>query len=301
MKGRILGFDASSGSGAIASEGGERFTFVAAQWRGQQAIQGGLAVDFEPMSGVATEIYPVGDALGGSVDLSHLAASPAAQKLRTLATTTLAFPLAVLLLLATLLPAISSPQQSVSLWSLGTLQKQISANPLFANDDVSGAQEALKALDARETDLKTHTTGFGGMPIDNGPELRMIAEQRAQAEAQLGSARTAKTVTTLLAVRWLVPLLACGLIWFCWASKPARTMTLATGGVSVLTAIVIYAYRQSIVGLGGASENSIGAMLSANLEAAISVGMGTWLIGLIGAGLLLAGFGVVRNPLAGRA
>jgi len=301
MRGRILGFDASSGSGAIASEGGERFTFVAAQWRGQQVIQGGLAVDFEPMSGVATEIYPVGNALGGSVDLSHLAASPVTQKVRTLATTTLAFPLAILLLVATLLPAIGSPQQSVSLWSLGTLQKQISANPFLANDDVSGAQEALEALDARAADLKTHTTGFGGMPIDNGPELKMIADERDRVAAQLGSARTAKTVTALLGVRWLVPLLAGLLLWFCWAGKPARTMTLATGGVSVLTAIVIYAYRQSIVGLGGASENSIGAMLSANLDAAISVGMGTWLIGLIGVGLVLAGLGIIRNPLAARA
>jgi len=301
MKGRILGFDASSGSGAIVSEGGERFTFVAAQWRGQQAIQGGLTVDFEPMSGVATEIYPVGAALGGSVDLSHLAASPAAQKLRTLATTTLAFPLAALLLLATLLPAISSPQQSVSIWSLGTLQKQVSANPLLANDDVSGAEEALKALDAREADLKAHMTGFGGMPLDNGPELKMIADERAQAEARLSSARTAKIVTALLAVRWLVPLLAGVLLWFCWAGKPAKAMTLATGGAAILTAIIVHAYRQSIVGLGGVDENSIGAMLSANLEAAISVGMGTWLIGLIGLGLLLAGLGIIRNPLGTRA
>lgn len=301
MRGKILGFDASSGSGAIVNDSGERFTFVAAQWRGQQVIQGGLTVDFEPMSGVATEIYPVGNALGGQVDLSQLAASSTVQKIRTLAMTTLAFPLAVMLLIATLLPAISGPQQSVSIWSLGELQRQISANPLLAGDDVAGAEEALKALDAREADVRQQTTGFGGMPMDNGPELRMIAERRAQAEARLSSARSAKIVNALLGVRWLVPLLACVLLWLCWSGKPARMATLATGGAAILTAIVIHAYRQSIVGLGGASENSFGAMISANLGAAISVGLGTWLIGLIGIGLLLAGFGIIRNPLAASA
>ncbi|MBB5986894.1 hypothetical protein [Sphingobium lignivorans] len=300
MKGRILGFDASTGSGAITSESGERFTFVAAQWRGQQAIQNGLTVDFEPMSGVATEIYPVGKGLEVPVDLSHLAASPAVQKIRALGMTTLVFPLAALLLVATLLPMVSTIQGSFSLWSLGTLQRQVSANPFLGNGNVAGAERALAELDAREAALQRPMTGFGGMPIDNGPALQRVAEARASMEARLSAARMARTANALLGLRWLVPLLAALLLWFCWMGKSTRTIALVTGGVSIVTAIAVFAYRQSIVTFAGAGENAIGAMVSANLEAAISVAIGTWLMGLIGVALVLAALGIVRNPLAAR-
>lgn len=298
MKGKILGFTPSMGSGAISGENNERFGFTADQWRSERAITVGTSVDFVPVDGRATEIYPATGAMPAAADL---AASPIAQKLRTLSVTTLAFPLAALLLLATLLPVISTPVKGASLWGIGEVARMVSANPLLGNDDLSGISEALKSLDAREADLRTHTTGFGGMPIDNSAELASLARTRSAMEGRLAAARTASFVTSLLIVRWAVPILAAVLLWFGWAGKELRTMTLATGAAAIVTAVIIYAYRQTLVGGLGGGEGTLGGMISRQMDAVISVGIGTYLIGLLGVGLILAGLGVARNPLAARA
>lgn len=295
MKGKILGFDRTAGSGAIAAENGERFNFVREQWRGERIAATGMAVDFAPVAGVATEIYPVPSAMPAAADI---ASSPVAQKLVALGKSTLVFPLAALLLLATFLPALSSPVKSASLWGLGDVQRMISANPFLSNSDTTSIEQQLQRLDAAELDLKQHSTGFGGMPVDNTGPLQRIAEERQQLNEQLGSARTAGIVTSLLSVRWLVPILAAVLLWFCWSGRGTRTLAIGTGVVSLATAAIIYAWRGAIVGGGGAPEDSLAGMMGGHLSAMISIGFGTWLIGLLGFGLILTALELVKNPLA---
>ena len=176
----------------------------------------------------------------------------------------------------------------------------INTNPLLANDNAGAVEARIKQLDAAELQLKQQTTGYLGMPVDNSYQLRSIAEQRVNLNNQLSSARNAGIVTNLLFVRWLVPILAAALLWFCWVGKNTRTMALGTGAAAIVTAIVIYAYREVIVGGGGAPEDSMRGMLGAKLDAVISLGFGTYLIGLCGIGLVLAGLGVVKNPLANK-
>jgi hypothetical protein len=298
MKGKILGFTPSAGTGAIAGADGERFSFVAAQWRSDKSITIGASVDFAPVAGVATEIYPV--AAPASIDVGELAASPTVQKARGLFMTTLAAPLAALLLIATFLPAISSPVSSASLWGMGGLAQMVSANPLLANDDVAGAREALQQLDAHETDLRANTTGFGGMPVDNRAGLRMVAKERANLQAQLARAQFASTVESLLVIRWLVPIGAIVLLAFAWMEKSTKMLALATGAAAVATAAILYEYREVLVG-SGSPAGSIGGMISRQMGAVISLGFGTYLIGLCGIALVLAGLGIVKNPLAARA
>jgi hypothetical protein len=298
MKGKILGFTPSAGTGAIAGDNGERFSFVAAQWRSDKPIAVGTNVDFAPVAGVATEIYPV--AVAVPIQVGNLTASPAVQKARGLFLTTLAVPLAALLLIATFLPAISSPVSSASLWGMGSLAQMISANPLLGNDDPASVREEMQRLDARENDLRTHNTGFGGMPIDNSEELKMVAKERANLQAQLSHAQFASTISSLLVVRWLVPIGAIALLAFAWLDKSTRTLALGTGAAAIVTAAVIYEYREVLVG-GGGAEGSIGGMISRQMGAVIALGFGTYLVGLCGIGLVLAGLGIVKNPLAARA
>jgi len=296
MRGRILGYDPSAGTGAISGENGERFAFTVADWRTDRPIAAGMSVDFAATGSAATEIYPMANAMPAAADL---AASPAVQKARTLAFTTLGFPLAALLLLATFLPAISTPMKSVSLWGIGGLSRMISANPLLGNDDVASVAEDIQRLDQEAQDLRTHTTGFGGMPVDNSAELAAVAKARAHAEHAMSAARWAATVKTLLVVRWAVPVLAALLLWLTWGGKESKAATLATGAAGILTALILWLYRGSLV--GGGDEDSIGGAIAARMDEAISLGIGTWLIGLLGIGLLLAGLGIIRNPLAARA
>ena len=134
------------------------------------------------------------------------------------------------------------------------------------------------------------------MPMDNSQELRPIADRRVVLDNQLNGARNAGIVTNL----WLAPILTAAPLWFCWVRKNTKRLTLGTGAAAILTAIIIYAYREVIVGGGGAPQNSIAAMLGGQLYAAISLGVGTYLIGLCGIGFILAGLGVVKNPLANK-
>jgi len=297
MKGKILGFTPSAGTGAIAGDNGDRFSFVAAQWRSDKPIAVGTSVDFAPVAGVATEIYPVAGA--APIDVGELASSPAVQKARGLFMTTLAVPLAALLLIATFLPAISTPVSSASLWGMGGLAQLVSSNPLLANDDVAGVRESLQQLDARENDLRTHTTGFGGMPIDNSEELKMVAKERTNLQAQLSHAQFASTISSLLVIRWLVPILAIAVLAFAWLDKGVNKLAIGAGAAAVLTAAVIWEYREVLV--GGGAEGSIGGMISRQMGAVISLGFGTYLVGLCGIGLILAGLNVIKNPLAARA
>ena len=120
MKGKIIGFTPSAGTGAISGDDGERYAFEAAQWRSEKPIAAGTSVDFVGGGGAATEIYPVAGAALGSVDCGSRPGGVAgrAERLRSLAMETLVFPLAALLLLATFLPALSSPVKSASLWGI---------------------------------------------------------------------------------------------------------------------------------------------------------------------------------------
>lgn len=124
MKGKILGFSEAEGTGAISAEDGSRYRFARAEWRGERPPTTGTVVDFEGADGQAQEIYPVSGAvlaaLGNiNVDLGEISGSPQADKVKSMFTGSLAAPLAVVVLIACFLPAITSPFDSLSLFGLG--------------------------------------------------------------------------------------------------------------------------------------------------------------------------------------
>lgn len=125
MKGKILGYSGSEGAGAIAAEDGSRHKFTRADWRGEKEPATGMAVDFESAGGTAKEIYPLGGALSGlgnmTVDLGGISASPHGAQATAMFTRSLAAPLALVILLACFMSAISSPMMSVSLLDLGKI------------------------------------------------------------------------------------------------------------------------------------------------------------------------------------
>jgi cold shock CspA family protein len=75
MKGKVLGFDAAAGTGAITGDDGKRYTFVAAANKSPTALKAGDSVDFQVEGDAAKDIYAVPGA--ASVDLAAMAANPA--------------------------------------------------------------------------------------------------------------------------------------------------------------------------------------------------------------------------------
>ena len=150
MKGKILGFSEAEGTGAISAEDGSRYRFARANWRGERPPATGTAVDFEGADGLAKEVYPVGGAvlaaLGNiNVDLGDLSGSPQADKVKSMFTGSLATPLAVVVLIACFLPAITSPLQTLSLFGLGDSRAGMGA--LSRAAAMSGRGEGLGMLE----------------------------------------------------------------------------------------------------------------------------------------------------------
>lgn len=71
MKGKILGFDAAGGTGAISGEDGQRYTFSAADFKSPAPAKPGDNVDFAVEGSSAKDIYVTASALP-NVDLSAL-------------------------------------------------------------------------------------------------------------------------------------------------------------------------------------------------------------------------------------
>jgi hypothetical protein len=126
MKGRVLGFSAEAGTGAISADDGRRYTFAIADWQAGQPVQTGMRVDFEANGEIARGIYH--DTGAAAIDMGALAASPAVGKAKALLTGTIAVPIAIVVLIACVLPVLSIPQKSVSLFDLPSIMAML--NPL---------------------------------------------------------------------------------------------------------------------------------------------------------------------------
>lgn len=156
MKGRILGFNEVEGSGAITADDGSRHSFTRADWRGPRPPQAGMSVDFESAEGAAKEIYPVTSGVMASLgainpDLSSLAATPESAKLTAMFTRSLAAPLALVVIVACFMNAISSPMMSVNLLDLGKVLDGLAmagaaASMIGDDEGGSGSLGALLAL-----------------------------------------------------------------------------------------------------------------------------------------------------------
>ena len=86
MKGKVLGFDPASGTGAISGDDGKRYKFTTADNKSPAPLKANDTVDFEALDDAAKEIYavksgfsiPSGGAPGAeaNIDLAALAANP---------------------------------------------------------------------------------------------------------------------------------------------------------------------------------------------------------------------------------
>ncbi|MEO1967740.1 MAG: hypothetical protein ABGW87_03370 [Sphingomonadaceae bacterium] len=141
MKGRILGFSSEEGIGVISAEDGKRYTFAAKEWKSGQAVRTGIQVDFEPDGTTAGGIYPDTNA---SIDLSALTESPNAAKAKQVLTSSLAVPLAIVLLLACAMPALTLPSKGFSLFDLPGILNMLSFGASITGAD--GPSAGFKAI-----------------------------------------------------------------------------------------------------------------------------------------------------------
>lgn len=293
MKGTILGFNADTGTGTISGDDGNRYGFSRAEWRGEKPLAAGIAVDFEARGSEAVGVYPVVGAPAAAAqlpDLGALAASPAVAKARGLLTGTLTVPLALVVLIACLLTAISSPSfggRNLSLFGVGPLVSEYSER---ARGGAEMAESQVKSLDEEQAQLEkviaatgpATPVGYFGSGPTAGDQLKDLAEQREKAGTEASSARWIGWIASASILRFAAPLCALALLVMAWMGMGLKLPALATGAASILAFVLLYA-------------------LTAMSQGYLVLGFGAWLLLIAGIAILPAGLGMVRNPLAAKA
>lgn len=304
MKGKILGVAAGDLTGAITGEDGKRYRYEIADWRGERLAQVGATVDFEAQGNVAHDVYPAVGAFAGAgvgaVSVDALARSSAGEKLIGLFKGTLAAPLAVVVLIAFFLPALSSPAQSVSTFGLDKVVASTGLNL----EEADAGRRRLADLDRDIARYKTEAAQRGaGAPDDGygygnvGDRLQSLQEQRTEIRKGLGAVNFVKTVNTALILRYIALIAAVWLLWQTWKGALLRPWELAAGAGAIVAGGLAFLLKSAILGLFSAMH-PLGRAVSAQMDSLVSVGFGPWLLLAAGAGLIASGLGLIRNPLA---
>lgn len=303
MKGRILGTATIDAAGAITGEDGNRYRYQLADWRGERAASPGVSVDFEVEAGEAKEVYPAVGAgvLGGAPmpSVEQLSSSPVMAKIKSLFTNTLAFPLAVVVLIAFFLPAMSSPVKSVSQWGLGGVLGSAELSML----DTEGADRRLGQIEEQLTRYKQQMARSGRDSADSSYGFGSVAEritdleqQRAEIREAKGKVGFLKAVQAALLLRFAAIAGAIWLLWVCWSGRSVSMPSLVAGAAAVVAGGLPFLFKSALIGVAGGGM--AGEAVAAGMDAMIKIGIGPWLLAAAGIGLTVAGLGLVRNPLA---
>lgn len=303
MKGRILGAATIDAAGAITGEDGQRYRYRLADWRGERAATPGVSVDFEVEAGEAREVYPAVGAgvLGGAPmpSVEQLSSSPIMAKIKSLFTNTLAFPLAVVVLIAFFLPAMSSPVKSVSQWGLGGVLGSAELSML----DTQGADRRLGQIEEQLTRYKQQMARSGRDSADSsygfgsvGERIDDLEQQRAEIRQAKGKVGFLKAVQAALLLRFAALAGAIWLLWVCWSGRSASMPSLVAGAAAVVAGGLPFLFKSALIGVAGGGL--AGEAVAAGMDAMIKIGIGPWLLAAAGIGLIVAGLGLVRNPLA---
>ena len=139
MKGKILGFDGTSG--AINADDQKRYAFKLADWKGDHPPAAKMRVDFVGDGAAARDIYPAEagfEAAMSQLDIAALKNSPHVERAKSTLKSGLEAPLALLILFACILPYMNMPRIGGSLITIGSA---IDRMPVLAEAASSGVSQ----------------------------------------------------------------------------------------------------------------------------------------------------------------
>ncbi len=281
MKGRILGFDAATGAGAVNGEDGNRYGFGAGDYKGPRAAAAGEEVDFVPKDGKATEIYPLKS--GASIDLSGIgaalggaAASPGGANVMGIVRSQPQTLLALIMLIAAVfMPFVSA---------MGIFNPTAIGLPSMTQMAKPGLQMAANVSDA---DI--------AQTMQYSPEMAMA--QRAARDKANGQLM----MMNLIYLVWLIPAGAAWLMFTNLTNKRNQLHELIVGGLGIAAVVLFFVGKSMMMSDATAAAGGNAEMAQMVQQAAaaadqmLQLGLGGWLIGLAGAGLVATGLGMVKQ------
>ncbi|MEQ1617260.1 MAG: hypothetical protein ABL883_02815 [Terricaulis sp.] len=275
MKGRILGFDAATGAGAVNGEDGNRYSFASGDYKGPRAAAAGEDVDFVVKDGKATEIYPLKS--GASIDLSGIgaalggaASSPGGANVMGIVRNQPQTLLALIMLIAVFF----MPFVQMSMGPLGSTGTTVLGLPSQVELMKPALQGTANTPDAQIAQMAEYS-----------PEMAI------QTRAARDSARSNLMVSNLIHLVWLLPAGSAWLMFTNLTNKRNQLHELIVGGLGIAAVLLFFFGKSMVIGQVGGMGQEAAAMASA----AIQLGFGGWLIGLAGAGLVATGLGIVKQ------
>lgn len=308
MKGKVLGVGSGAEPGVIVGEDGNRYRYSATDWKGAREAAVGAQVDFDVQDGQARDVYPAlsDNVLGGlsAPKLEGLTASPVVGKVKQLATGTLAFPLAVIVIIAFFLPALSTPEETVNQFGLGKPAKEITLQLAETNFDeaVQSADERIEQHRQMMEQNRRNAGPFG--PMFSEQDLKEGLQSREEDKAEIIQARSKanalKAVISVFMARFAALGAAVWLLWLTWAGRAVALPSLVAGVLTIGAASLPFLFKSAVVAAVEADAIIFLTVSAAQVEAGISIGIGVWILLAAGAGLIASSLGLVRNPLAAR-
>lgn len=128
-------------------------------------------------------------------------------------------------------------------------------------------------------------------------DIGRIPALLAPADALVGGGEGLGATASLLWLRFLSPIAAATLIFMAFTGRRFGPAPLIAGVSAIIAGALPFVIKGAIISKVQ-TDALMGEMVGASLEALITVGPGAWLSLGAGAGLIAAGLGLVKNPLA---
>jgi hypothetical protein len=276
VKGKILGCD-SSGC-VINGEDGDRYLFQLADWKGARSPQAKDDVDFVAAGNKATDVYLVATSPAFSVDTIN---TDAGRKALDFLRDRPQVVLAAIILIATVflnfvqINSISSvpPWHSTAIGIPG----KVATIRTAASDSIRAAEAALSNADSSNFIGTLAVASMGG--------------NTQQVRSKIDDTKAALAASQLVVLIYLIPAGAAFILFLEYRKSRNRLAELGTGAMALICIIaalfareVAARYLSQSIGTGAES-----------FKQAFQLGLGGWLIGLSGVGLIATGLGILRR------
>ena len=277
MKGKVLGID--NGGVVIIGQDGSRYVAALLEWKGQAPPKAGAEVDFVAAGSRAQEVYPLQSAF--SIPSAESINTDAGRKALGVLRDRPQVIIAALALVASLFLNFVQINGGgdTPLWQSSAvgIPGKMATIRAAANDSIKATDSALSA----------GPDGVSGVGILAAISFGSVAE----AKAKLDQAKATLALSQLVVLIFAIPAGAAAILFLEFRNNRNKLVELGTGVAGLLAVAAAFYARE-------ATASYVSKMFGTGADTArqaFQLGLGGWLIGACGIGLVATALGYLRK------
>jgi hypothetical protein len=269
----------------INGENGDRYLFTLADWKGSKAPQAKDEVDFVVSGTNATEVYPITAAAAFAVEnLDTDAGRKALAVLRDRPQVILAAVALIASLFLNFVQMNGAGDTPVWKTTAVGIPGKVATLRAAATDSITAAKTALANINSSNP----VSSMYGSLALAS---VTGTSANPAAAKEKLDEASSILALTQLVALIFLVPAGAVAVLLFEYRQKRNKLVELATGAASLIAVAATFYAREA----GADYVNKMVGAGADSFKQAFQLGLGGWLIGICGLGLVATALGYLRR------